>query len=183
VLVGGGAAAVGSLAGCLGGIGDGGTAPEPATLTDEDSCDVCGMVITKHPGPDAEIFYPDRRPNDHDNPAHFCSTWEAFQFDFARRDEGWERSAFYVTDYSSVDYELLSEGGESLISSHPEAEAFVAAEEVTFVVGSEVKGSMGRDLIGFSERADAESFLSEHGGELAELDDVTPTMIEQLGSM
>ncbi|MFW5935106.1 MAG: nitrous oxide reductase accessory protein NosL, partial [Halolamina sp.] len=89
------------LAGCLG--GDGGDAPAAVTLPDDATCDVCGMVISQHPGPTSEIFYADQRPGDHDNPARFDSTWEAFQYDFEHDD--WSREAFYVTDYATVDYE------------------------------------------------------------------------------
>lgn len=164
-----------ALAGCTGGS----EPPDPVTLTSEDTCDVCGMVITAHPGPNAESFYPDHRPNDHDNPARFCSAWEAFQFDY---EHDWERSAFYVTDYSSVDYEITEETGDLLISSHPDASAFAPAEDVTFVVASEVKGAMGGDLIPFTVQADAESFRDSHGGELMSLDEVTPEAIGQLGN-
>ncbi|WP_225333951.1 nitrous oxide reductase accessory protein NosL [Halomicrobium urmianum] len=175
VVAGSAAVIAGSLAGCQG--GDGGDVPEPITLTTEHSCDVCGMVIPNHPGPSTEIFYRDQQPSGHDNPARFDSTWEAFQYDFQR---DWERQVVYVTDYSSVDYSLTQAEGDLLISTHPEADAFVDAESVTFVVGSEVKGAMGRDLIAFSDEADAESFADEHGGSLATLDEVTEETISSL---
>lgn len=154
--------------------------PNPVTLTTEDQCDVCGMVIPNHPGPSAEIFYAENRPSDHDNPARFDSTWEAFQYNFERLDRGWSVAGFYVTDYSSVEYSLSSSDGDTLISTHPEAEAFVDAESVTFVVGSAVKGAMGRDLIAFSDSGDAESFRDEHGGSLVEFGDVSRETIAQL---
>lgn len=178
VLAGLAGASAAALAGCLGGNGE---VPEPVTLTTEDTCEVCGMVIPNHPGPSTEIFYRDQQPSGHDNPARFDSTWEAYQYHFERRDRGWETAAFYVTDYSSVDYSVFTDAGETLVSTHPEAEAFVLVEEVVFVVGSEVKGAMGRDLIGFSSRSDAEAFRDEYGGELAEHGDVTPEMIARLG--
>jgi nitrous oxide reductase accessory protein NosL len=174
-----GAGALAALAGC-GGRGDG-EPPDPITLTEEHACDVCGMVVPRHPGPSAEVFYAGERPSGHDNPARFDSTWEAFRYDFDRQDRGWTRQAFYVTDYSAVDYTLTPEGDDLLISTHPEAEAFVDAADVTFVVASEVIGAMGTDLIAFSDRDEAESFRAEHGGELATFDQVTPTMISQLG--
>jgi copper chaperone NosL len=180
VLGGVGATAAASLAGCLGGDGEG-SQPDPVTLTTEDQCEVCGMVIPNHPGPSAEVFYRDEQPSGHDNPARFDSTWEAFQYDFERQDRGWERTAFYVTDYSSVDYSLIRDGDSTVISTHPEADAFVDATEVTFVVDSEVKGAMGRDLIGFSAEADAESFRDEHGGTLMTLGDVTRETTAGLG--
>lgn len=178
VLVGGFGVVVG-LAGCLG--GQTGETPPPMGLSQSDQCEVCGMVIPNHPGPSAEIFYRDQQPSGHDNPARFDSTWEAFQYDFERGDRGWTREVFYVTDYSAVEYDLRRDGGDLLISTHPAAEAFVDATTVTFVVDSEVKGAMGRDLVGFSDAGDAEQFQSEHGGQLMQFEDVTRDTIAQLG--
>lgn len=154
--------------------------PEPVSLSSEHDCDVCGMIVPNHPGPTAEIFYPDHEPSGHDNPARFCSTWEAFQYDFERQDEGWQRSVMYVTDYSSVEYRTMDEGGDTIISTHPEAEAFARAATVTFVAGSRVKGAMGRDLLAFSADDDASAFADEHGGDLVTVDEVTPELIAQL---
>lgn len=179
------AVGVAALAGCSGGGSDGGPTtgevPAAVTLTTDDACEVCGMIIPNHPGPTTEIFYPGRSPSGHDNPARFDSTWEAFQYDFDRQDEGWERAVMYVTDYSAVDYDVFEESGDKLISTHPQAESFTTAAEVTFVAGSEVKGAMGRDLIAFSAAADAESFEGEYGGERVTVDEVTPELIAQLG--
>lgn len=173
------------VAGCLQGeTGSGGDndVPQPVTLTTEDACDVCGMIIPNHPGPSAEIFYENQTPTGHADPAHFCSTWEAFQYDFERQEEGWTRQVFYVTDYSTVDYDLFEDGGTTFISKHVQAGDFVDATTVTFVVGSEVKGAMGADLVGFSKRADAEQFKRDHGGKLAAFEDVTEATIAQLGN-
>jgi nitrous oxide reductase accessory protein NosL len=178
VLVGGVGVAAG-LAGCLGGAGGEG-APEPVSLGDDDRCEVCGMVIPLHPGPTAEIFYADHEPSGHPNPARFDSTWEAFQYDFERQNRGWTRETFYVTDYAAVDYELTRDAGDTLISTHVAADAFVAAAAATFVVGSAVKGAMGRDLLAFSEREVAEQFRRDHGGDLAAFEDVTEATIRQL---
>jgi len=166
------------LAGCLGGDGTD-DAPAPITVPDGATCDVCGMTITQQPGPTAEIFYADARPDDHDNPARFDSVWEAFQFDF-RRD--WTRTAFYVTDYSAVDYDVRTDGDRQLLSAHDEQTAFVDATAATYVVGSAVVGAMGRDLVGFTDRADADRFRDEYGGDLAAFDDVTPALISSLGT-
>jgi len=172
-----GAAGV-ALAGCLG--GDGSERPDPVTLPDDATCDVCGMVIVQHPGPTAEVFYADRRPADHDNPARFDSTWEAFSFDFER--ENWSRRAFYVTDYSAVDSTVDESGAEPTISRHVEASSFADATGVTFVVGSSVVGAMGRDLLAFSDSEDADAFREQYGGETAAFDEVTPSLVAALGS-
>jgi nitrous oxide reductase accessory protein NosL len=179
----GGATLATALAGCLSGDGYGtadADAPDPITLTTEHSCDVCGMVIPNHPGPSSQIFYRDERPSGHDNPARFDSTWEAFEYHFERTDRGWAADAFYVTDYSAVDYTVSVNEGDPTISTHPAASAFVDAGKVTFVVGSEVVGAMGRDLVGFSDSADAEEFRDEYGGSLATFDEVTPETIASL---
>ncbi|WP_336036726.1 nitrous oxide reductase accessory protein NosL [Halobacterium yunchengense] len=179
VLAATGAAVAGGLAGCLGGGGGDGDAPGPVTLDEDDDCDVCGMVISQHPGPTAEVFYADVEPAGHENPARFDSTWEAFQFDFEHDD--WTREAFYVTDYSSVDYSIQTGEGEPVISTHYDAESFADATDVTFVADSEVVGAMGRDLVGFTDRADAEAFRDGHGGDLVSFDDVTPEVVSSLG--
>lgn len=57
---------------------------------------------------------------------------------------------------------------------------FAAVTDVTYVVGSEVKGTMGRDLIGFTDRGDAEEFRSEYGGSLTSHGGVTPEVIADL---
>jgi nitrous oxide reductase accessory protein NosL len=139
------------------------------------------MVIPNHPGPTSEIFYRDQEPSGHENPARFDSTWEAFQYDFERRNRGWTRVAFYVTDYSTVDYELTTDAGDTLISTHVEATDFADATAVTFVVGSEIKGAMGRDLIAFSREADAEQFQRDYGGELRTFNQVSEQTIAGLG--
>ncbi|GGI97571.1 hypothetical protein GCM10008995_04330 [Halobellus salinus] len=178
MVAGAGTAAV-SVAGCLGG-GEAET-PDPVTVPEKATCDVCGMVISQHPGPTAEVFYPDRDPSGHDNPARFDSVWEAYQYEFGKDSAGWEDAAFYVTDHSSVSYETFEDGSDTLISRHYDASSFAAASDVTYVVGSAVKGTMGRDLLGFSGRSDAEAFQSEWGGSLTTHDGVTPEVVAGLG--
>jgi nitrous oxide reductase accessory protein NosL len=183
LLIAGAGAATSAVAGCLGGGGDSGGDEPPAAVTipEDATCDVCGMVIRQHPGPSAEVFYADQEPEGHENPARFDSIWEAYQYEFEREDEGWENVAFYVTDYSAADYDIFEDGGDTLITRHYEASTFAAAADVTYVVDSRVKGTMGRDLLGFRNESDAESFKSEYGGLLTTHDGVTPQIIAGLG--
>lgn len=168
------AAGAASLAGCAAG-----ETPDAVTIPPDATCDVCGMVIAEHPGPSAQAFYAGQEPGGHPNPARFDSTWEAFGFEFERED--WNREAFYVTDHSAVEYEIRTVEGDPVISRHVDAGSFADAAAVTFVADSAVLGTMGADLLGFSERADATSFQDEHGGELVTADEVTPALISQLG--
>ena len=172
-----------SIAGCLGGGAvSGSDTPAVVALPEDATCDVCGMTISQHPGSTAQVFYADQRPEGHENPARFDSTWEAYQYDFEHDSNGWEKTAFYVTDYSSADYSILAEDGDTFISRHTEKEAFAPVADVTYVVGSVVKGAMGNDLFAFTARKDAEAFRSDHGGDLTTHDGITPEVIANLGT-
>jgi len=165
VLATGAALGAAALAGCTGGPATG--TPEPVALTANQACDVCGMVIQKHPGPNGEIFYENERPEGHDNPARFDSLKQClFPYRLEHERMGWTAAAVYVTDYSSVSYSVSGEGDTPVISSHPEAEAFAPAEDLHYVVGSDVEGAMGPDFVPFSDREDATAFAGEYGGEI-----------------
>lgn len=117
--------------------------------------------------------------DDVDRPARFCSGLCTYTFLFEHEDEQ-EPEVVYMTDYSDVDWEIDDGGEEPTISSHPEAEAFAQAEDLTMVVDSDVEGAMGADLIGFSDADEAEDFQDDHGGERYEHDEVTNELIMSL---
>jgi nitrous oxide reductase accessory protein NosL len=169
--LGGGFAAT---AGCLG--GDRATeTPDPVAVPGSAQCDACGMVIADHPGPNGEIFYRDRSPEGHDNPAWFDSVRGClFPYFFEHERLDWTAAAVYVTDYSQADYSLQTEGDRTFITSHRDPETLARASDVAFVVGADVYGAMGRDFVPFSDRDDADAFRAEHGGEILAFDEVTP---------
>ena len=180
----GGAAA--ALAGCAGigrdgRGGDDGDLPDPVSLGGGKQCDTCGMVIGEHPGPSGQIFYREHAPTGHDDPARFDSVRELFAYHFDRRRRGWEALVVYVTDYSVVDYSIEIRGGTPYLSSHVEPGAFADARGVVFVVGSEVHGAMGPDLVPFSTEGDAEAFAAERGGEPVAFDDVDAGVLSRIG--
>lgn len=173
---------VGVLAGCLGGDEAG---PEPVTLDEGQECDYCGMQIDMHPGPVGEAYYgddaPEALPDDRPNGlAWFCSTKCTYNYRFENEQRGYEPQQSYGTDYSSVDYEIVDEGGATVISAHLEAAAFGDLQALTFVVGSDVEGAMGKSLIGFSDSDDASSFADEHGGELVVHGEVSRELLSGL---
>lgn len=138
------------------------------------------MVIEEHPGPNGQIFYRDHAPETHDNPAWFESLRGClFPYYFEKERLDWAVDAIYVTDYSSIDYEISESGGDRFISSDTEPGTFADATELTFVVGSSVNGSMGPEFIPFSDDGDAETFVEEHGGELVTFDDIDPELLER----
>lgn len=167
-----------ALAGCLG--GEPAEAPDAIALDGRNQCEVCGMIIEDHPGPNGQIFYRDNSPETHDNPAWFDAVKACMMpYYFEHEKYGWEVAAAYVTDYSAVDWTLTDEHGQIYISTAVTADSFTDAETAVYVLGSEVNGAMGPDFIPFSDRADAESFAGEHGGELYTFDEIGPEQLER----
>jgi nitrous oxide reductase accessory protein NosL len=178
------AGGVGSLAGCLGGDGEG---PEPVALDDGQQCDYCNMQIDLHPGPVGEAFYGDDAPpslpdDREDGIAWFCSSPCTYNYLLEREAEGHEPQISYGTDYSSIDYDLVEEGETTVITAHLGADAFAELGDLTFVANSDVEGAMGGSLIGFTDGGDAEAFAAEYGGELLTDEDVTRELLAGLGS-
>lgn len=176
----GSAVGTGLLAGCSGGQSNGGGQPDPIPLDEHRECDVCGMVISEHPGPNGQIFYRENSPENHDNPARFDSTKAClFPYYFEHEQRGWTPTAVYVTDYSQIDYEISTAGGRTYIETATGSEMFANADDVVFVVGSEVHGAMGPDFIPFSDEDDGRSFTDEFGGRIVRMDDITPEMLSR----
>jgi copper chaperone NosL len=171
------------LAGCLGDGDDDG--PDPVSLDGEYACDNCNMQIQMHPGPVGQAFYLDNQPEElpddrEDGIARFCSSWCAYTYTLETAQRGPEPAQLYVTDYSTVEYDLDQDGDTTVISAHFEADSFGDVADLTFVVASEVQGAMGASLIGFSSESDAESFTEDHGGDLLTHDDVTLELLQGL---
>ncbi|WP_254545749.1 nitrous oxide reductase accessory protein NosL [Halomarina pelagica] len=170
-----GAVGATAIAGCTGaGERPAADVPEPVDLSGGKTDDVGGMVIGEHFGPNGQIFYRDHAPAGRDGPAWFMSlTAGLFPYYFERERRGWEAVAVYVTDYSAIDYSLVSRDGRTYLPSLTAADTFSPARRVTYVAGSAVLGGMGKALVPFSDPADADSFAEEHGGRTVAFEDVT----------
>lgn len=161
-----------ALAGCLGEDDEPVEAPDPVSLDEGQTCDSCGMVIEEHPGPNGEIFYEGDRPEGRDGPAWFCAIQCLNTYHAEKTRLGWEPIVTYVTDYSSVDYEITDREEGQYISSHPEADAFADADGVQVVTDTSVEGAMGFTPVPFSVSEDAEAFADEFDGTVVEWDAV-----------
>lgn len=171
----GGLAAAGAVA--LAGCGSGTSGSDDVDPIDasEAQCDVCGMVIGEQFGPSAQVFYADNAPDDHANPARFDALSAClFPYYFEKEGRGWTATAVFVTDYSSVDYDVLEREGTRYVTGHAGPDGYARADAVSLVVGSGLHGAMGPDAIPFAEPADADAFRDEYGGEVLAFDDVEP---------
>ncbi|WNK19539.1 nitrous oxide reductase accessory protein NosL [Halomonas piscis] len=150
----------------LGGCGD--SAPKPLAEADPiasgDSCHVCGMTITNHPGPKGEAFM-----GRNEAPLKFCSTAELFTFLRQPENEA-QLSHAYVHDMGATGWES------------PDDDAFIRADEAVYVVGHDRRGSMGHTLAPFADNSAAEAFIEDHGGQIVAFDDITLERLANLGT-
>ncbi|WP_256402490.1 nitrous oxide reductase accessory protein NosL [Halorubrum salinum] len=171
--VGGGLAT--AAAGCLGGSSGTSESIAPVSIADDQACDQCGMIIADHPGTVGQVHFEDDEPEG-GRPAQFCSGTCTYSYRFDAEDDGRTPLATFLTDYSTVEYEVYDEGSDTLLSSHTGEDAFAQSTALTVVARSEIVGAMGPDLVPFSEETDVESFVAEYGGEsmaAAEVDRAT----------
>lgn len=152
--------------------------PTPIDLDGQKRDDRGGMVIGYHGGPNGQIFYVDNSPEGHENPAWFHTlVFGLFPSYFERRQMGWEATAIYVTDYSTVEYDLSAD--DMTMPAPTAAETFGDATAMTYVAGSEASGGMGPELLPFSAVADADSFVENYGGRTVGFEDITPEMLAE----
>jgi len=125
-----------------------------------DKCPVCGMFVAKYPDWVAQVRFADGQTAFFDGATDLCKYW----FDIGHYHPG--RSAagvgtVYVTDYYTLEP--------------------IAAEAAFFVVGSNVYGPMGRELIAFKAAEQAQEFMRDHrGSKILRFEAVTPEIVRSL---
>ena len=116
----------------------------PLSPTAGDKCPVCGMFVAKYPDWVAQVRFADGKTVFFDGVKDLCK----FYFDIGHYQPGRSAAdigAVYVTDYYTL--------------------APIAAEYAFFVVGSNVYGPMGHELIAFAEEDQAQEGPSPSTGE------------------
>jgi copper chaperone NosL len=131
-----------------------GAKPGPVHFESGDECHVCGMAITRFPGPKGEAI-----AGRQEQVRKFCSTRDMFSW--VLQPENVNRDyVLYVHDMAQTDWE------------QPDDTSLIDAREAWFVVGSERSGAMGPTLASFADQSDAEAFAGEHGGEILAFSEV-----------
>jgi nitrous oxide reductase accessory protein NosL len=131
--------------------------PDPAP---RDLCPVCGMVVSKYPAWIGTVVYKDGHAH------HFDGAKDLFKylFDVSRYVKGHRVQDIVrigVTEYYAVKR--------------------IDARIAWYVIGSDVLGPMGRELIPLASRADAEEFLHDHQGKrILRFEEVTRAVIDRL---
>jgi len=114
--------------------------PKPAA---KDKCPVCGMFVAKYPDWIMAVSFKDG------SHAFFDGAKDLFKYllDMKRYDP--RRKAEDIRAVFVKDYYRLS---------------WVRAQDAWYVIGSDVYGPMGRELIPLEKEADAREFLKDHRG-------------------
>jgi len=135
-------------------------AAEALKPSPKDKCPVCGMFVAKYPDWVAAIRFREG------STVFFDGAKDMFKFYFDLKKYNPSKSqtdieTLQVTDY----YDLTPANG---------YEAF-------YVLGSDVYGPMGRELIPFAKEEAAKEFLKDHKGKsIVKFKEVTPALIKTL---
>lgn len=125
-----------------------------------DTCPVCGMFVAKYPEWVATVLYLDGHAH------HFDGAKDLFKYllDLPRWAPGHQAEniqAIGVTEYYGL--------------------GLVDAREAWYVIGSDVLGPMGHELVPLETREDAEEFLRDHQGtRILRYPEVTLELLKQL---
>jgi len=132
----------------------------PVKPSQKDKCPVCGMFVSKYPEWVSEIIFKDGTT------FFFDGAKDLFKYYFNLkkynpRKEKADIAAIYVTEYYDV--------------------TFISAYDAFYVMGSNVYGPMGRELIPVAKESDAKEFMRNHKGKrIVKFDDVTAKLIYSL---
>lgn len=125
--------------------------PEPGP---KDTCPVCGMFVAKYPHWIASVVYRDGHAH------HFDGAKDLFKYLFDLPKWAPGHSPDDIVTIAVTEYYGLSR---------------IAARDAWYVIGSDVPGPMGHELVPLATAAEAQEFLSDHGGKkILRFDEVTP---------
>ena len=134
--------------------------PLPSPPAADTRCPVCGMLVAPHPAWTAQLVFSDG------SRAYFDGSKDLFRYLLARDrylpdKKHLDVEAVFVTDY----YELRP----------------VSARSAFFVVGGDIRGPMGAELVPHTTRQAADEFLADHGGlTVVTFDEVTTDLLRGL---
>jgi copper chaperone NosL len=132
----------------------------PAMPSEDHMCPVCGMFVAQHKNFLAAAVFKDGATVFFDG----CKDMFRFLFEVGKYTGGRTRddiTALWVTDYYSLKW---TDGAKA-----------------SFVLGSDVMGPMGRELIPFAKMSEAKEFKEDHKGRtLLAFAEVTPDILKNI---
>ncbi len=110
----------------------------------DDKCPVCGMFVYKYPKWVAQIYYGDTH----------------YSFDGVK-----DMMKFYFDPKKWGKYEnLKNKDITKILVTDYYSQKVIDAKEAFFVIGSDLLGPMGNELIPFAQESDAKTFSNDHNG-------------------
>jgi len=134
-------------------------------VTKDEKCPVCGMFVYKYPRWVAQIFY---KHNSHQHHYSFDGVKDMMKFYFDSKKWG----TYKEFDKNNITKILVSD----YYSQNP-----IDATKAYYVIGSDVYGPMGNELIPFKNKSDAKRFLLDHRAKkILRFNQLTPTKVYKL---
>ncbi|WP_026179918.1 nitrous oxide reductase accessory protein NosL [Hahella ganghwensis] len=127
---------------------------EPVRIEAGDECHICGMVISRQPGPKGEFVGKDRRTY------KFCSTHELF-FWLLQPENQHLQGRVFVHDMARADW------------NSPDDSHLTDARTAWYVIGSSAKSGMGPTIASFKFAEDAQKFIEKYRGRLVSFEQIT----------
>ncbi|MGZ3727410.1 MAG: nitrous oxide reductase accessory protein NosL, partial [Pseudobdellovibrio sp.] len=133
---------------------------KPVKPSPKDKCPVCGMFVAKYPDFLAEILFKDG------SYAIFDGTKDMLKYyfnvgKFSPSKKQSEIDSTYVTDYYSL--------------------TFIDAYSAYYVLGGDIYGPMGKELIPLGKEGDAKEFMKDHRGKsILRFRDITQEIVKVL---
>ena len=137
--------------------------PAPVAMTAEAVGYYCQMNVLEHPGPKAQVHLKDMP-----YPLFFSQVRDAIAYQRMPEQEA-EIAAIYVSDMAKApDW------------ATPGIENWLPLDEAVFVTGSTRTGGMGAaEVVPFSDKAMADAFAAEYGGQVTTLAEIPDSAVLQ----
>jgi len=133
---------------------------KPGTPDTSDKCPVCGMFVYKYPDWVSQVHFQGG------SVLYFDGPKDMFKF--------MQHPGTYSPDLHAENISTV------LVTEYYDL-ALISAFDAWFVIGSDVYGPMGKELIPFARKQDAEAFMKDHKAKaILTFDQVTPRIIDEL---
>ncbi len=134
-------------------------------VTKDEKCPVCGMFTYKYPKWAAQIFY---KHNNHEHHYSFDGVKDMLKF------------YFDPMEWGNYETSVKSNITKMLVTDYYSQKA-IDARDSYFVIGSDVYGPMGDELIPFAELEDAKTFSMDHKGKkIVKFEDIIEAQVYKL---
>jgi len=132
----------------------------PASKAERPSCPVCGMSADMTPEWLAKIEYKDGSSLQFDVPEHML--------------------AFYANpaEHKASDYQKDRNNIVRITVIDYNAKSAIDVREAFYVIGSKVTTPMGKGVIPFKSRVEAEQFRAQQGGRIVTFNEFTPELVK-----